>query len=621
MSRSLAPRAAVLAAVLAAPAVAQYVAADHQNPPLLGVDDAEFTPDGRLVVARDNTQSTSAVFYDAATGAQLAYHLGSGGAFSGPCQDGVVCTDDHAVVIGSRAMFFDLNNLPAGPFAVHPYVETARDVALTPDGTTVAVRSGQALNLYDLASGAVLATHPGSAPDYQPFEFEVDSVVVTDEHAVFTSEVGGNTRVTIFDLFPPSGPPAVVFETTASSDQQGPPHDLCLTPDGRFAAVRSDSQIGLYGLSQAASTQLWLHTVGNGDGFGGSAMDSVVATNSMVATISRRVTAGIGARVDVYELPGGNNFNRLVAGDPHDLELTPNGERLLVRTSRRVFLFDVANPSALLPPLDEVKLGSNVTGFGAGLDSLAVNADRVLAIARKDNQTRVRVYDISADALDVRLFDKWDERPVDVAITPDGEHGVVTGVTGALVIDLRLNEIVLDHDPHTGGNVPWCDGVAVTDDQAFAFGAVCCPDVAGGGWLSAVDLFSRAESYCPTNPNSTGLAGRLVATGSSRAAANDLTLNALQLPGGEFGQFVYGDGQQHKPFGDGFVCVKGQVARFPVQQIAGAGTLQLAVDNQGLPPGGGALLPGSTWNFQLVHRDTASPGGFNLTDAVSVLFE
>ena len=45
-------------------------------------------------------------------------------------------------------------------------------------------------------------------------------------------------------------------------------------------------------------------------------------------------------------------------------------------------------------------------------------------------------------------------------ITPNGNHGLVTGETAALVIDLRLNLAVLEHDPHSGGTVPWCDGVA-----------------------------------------------------------------------------------------------------------------------------------------------------------------
>ena len=65
-----------------------------------------------------------------------------------------------------------------------------------------------------------------------------------------------------------------------------------------------------------------------------------------------------------------------------------------------------------------------------------------------------------------------------------------------------------------------------------------------------------------------------------------------------------------------------QVARFPVQVVGGDGRVQLAVDNAGLPFGGGDLIPGTTWNFQFVYRDTASPTApFNLTDAVSVLFE
>ena len=38
---------------------------------------------------------------------------------------------------------------------------------------------------------------------------------------------------------------------------------------------------------------------------------------------------------------------------------------------------------------------------------------------------------------------------------------------------------------------------------------------------------------------------------------------------------------------------------------------------------GGAVTAGTTWNFQVLYRDPAGPGGngFNTTDAVSIAFE
>lgn len=190
---------------LAVPASAQYVVGDDLD--LLGVDDAEFTPNGRLIVARDNTEETSCMIYDAKTGARLLYHTSSAGfLYGGPCEDAVVCTNTNAVVIGTAAMFLDLTSPTSPPFAEHNVGPTARDIALTPDGTTVAIRGTHEMFVFDMASGALLASAPGAAPGWAPTAFQVDSVVADDDHAVFTSYSAlGDTRVTIFDLHPTGG--------------------------------------------------------------------------------------------------------------------------------------------------------------------------------------------------------------------------------------------------------------------------------------------------------------------------------------------------------------------------------------------------------------------------------
>ncbi len=611
----------------AVPAAAQYVLAEYSNyPTLIGVDDAEFTPDGRFLVVRDNTQETSALIYDGKTGAELLrYQSQAGSVFGGPCEDAVVVNDDYGVVIGTAAMFFDLNNLTGTPYAEYDVGPTARDLAMTPDGRYVAVRGESDMFVFDLPNGLQLLKVPGMAPPWMPTAFSVDSVVATDSHAVFTSYTPqGNTRVTIVDLNAAGGP-QVVFETTVADDQNGVPHDIAATPDGRFVAVRSDTQVGLYALSGTSSHQVWLHGMANGMStpFGGSAMDSLVATNTMVATISRRQSgSNWGAQIDAWRIQNNDSFWNLLDGDPHDLDLTPDGNRLVIRTHNRLYLFDVSNLAGnpLIQPLDEEVLTGNWTSWNAGLDSLAVTQDRVLAISRQDNKSKVRVYDISSDTFDKVFGTQMGEPATDVAITPNGQRAVVTGLTAGMVIDLRLNKVVLDYDPVSGGIVPWCDGVAVNDEVAAVFGAICCTSAAFDGWLGFFDLFSRAENYCVSYPNSTGLAGRLVATGSSRVVDNDLTLQAYDLPPGNIGRFLYGDQKQHLPYGSGLLCVTGQLARFPVQNIGPAGRAVLTVDNTNLPVGGGLLLPGTTWNFQFAFRDTAG-GTSNLTDAVSVLFE
>ena len=610
---------------LHAPASAQYLQGYDLD--TLGVDDAEFTPNGRLVVARDNTEETACMIYDAKTGQRLLYHISTAGLpWGGPCEDAVVCTDTNAVVIGTAAMFLDLTQPTMPPIAEHDVGPDARDIALSPDGTMVAVRGTSSMFLFDMASGALLVSVPAPAPIWVAGAFEVDSVVMDDDHAVFTSYTPmGDCRVHVFDLHPTGGgPPALVFQTSGANDQSGTPHDIEMTPDGQHAIVRSDYEVGLYSLNGASSGQAWVSGVWGGfqQSFGGSAMDSLVCTNDFVASISRRPIANPGAQVDVWELPTGTQHYDILLGDPHDLALTPDGDRLLVRTHRSLYMYDTTSfGGPLMFPLAQQGLTGNWTSWNAGLDSLSVTAERVLAISRVDNESKVRVYDITGDTFEKVFGTKIPEEATDVAITPSQDHAIVSGISSVLVVDLRLDKEILYDNMLSQGTFPWCDGVAVTDDHAAVFGALCCDSVAFGGWITIVDLFSRSENYCVTNPNSTGADGQIVATGSSRYGENDLTLTAKNLPAGEFGQFVYGSQTQQVPYSDGFVCVSGQVARFPVQVIGGAGRAQLGVDNQMLPPGGGALFPGSTWHFQFVHRDTAGGGGFNFTDGVSVLFE
>ena len=56
--------------------------------------------------------------------------------------------------------------------------------------------------------------------------------------------------------------------------------------------------------------------------------------------------------------------------------------------------------------------------------------------------------------------------------------------------------------------------------------------------------------------------------------------------------------------------------------VASGGELTLAVDFTAPPTSSGAILAGSTWNFQAWYRDVPAGGaGWNLSDAVSVTFD
>jgi hypothetical protein len=130
-------------------------------------------------------------------------------------------------------------------------------------------------------------------------------------------------------------------------------------------------------------------------------------------------------------------------------------------------------------------------------------------------------------------------------------------------------------------------------------------------------------SYCTAAPNSTGQGAMIAASGTSSIANNNLVLDAQPIAPSQPGIFFYGPNETEVPFGNGFLCIAGQVWRLPVSTADATGQLQWALDLT-MPPansGGGEIIAGATWKFQAWYRDPAAGGAFfNLSDGVSVLF-
>jgi len=128
--------------------------------------------------------------------------------------------------------------------------------------------------------------------------------------------------------------------------------------------------------------------------------------------------------------------------------------------------------------------------------------------------------------------------------------------------------------------------------------------------------------YCIAAPNSTGAGATISIQGSSNVLTDDLVLVASQCPASEPGLFFYGTGRVSTPFGDGYRCVGGTVFRLgPFAFSDAGGQVTYAVDYDSLHPGG-ALAPGSSWDFQFWYRDPAGMGGssFNTTNAMTLQF-
>ena len=609
---------------------------------LLGVDDAAITPDGNHIVVRDNTLFSTARVYDAHTGAELAqYHSTSGFTLAGVAVDAVAVTNSRAVVIGSDCQIIDLSTPGTSLLAAADVGWRPRDLEITPDGTMVAIRGGfqtgslanGGLYVFDLATATQLAQAPGEPttwPSGGPGEFDVDSVSVTNNHAAFLSVVGQtSTRVTIMDLHPSGGgAPDVAYETGTGTDLDllGIPHDLAITPDGKYVAVRSGMAVGLFRLDGPNTHLVWMHRLHGSPGpFGASAMDSVEVTNDRIATISRFSNGFFGAQVDIFDIAG-HQVHEVIDGDPHDLAITPSGGKLLVRTHTHLYMYNLANLGGgdNIHYISRRPQLSTHTSYGAGYDSILVTEDKAVSVARVDETATIKFFDIRNHDLQLLANYTMPARPVDVTITPSGGKVVISGFSRVEVYDFETYAQLLAYVSNPGGGYPWCDGVVANDQTAIAMGSTFngpAGSQAAGGWLTIVDLFDQPSVYCNSNANSTGDVGQLYATGSASVASNNLHLVAHDLPKARFGVFLLGDGQVNTPFGNGVLCVGGQASSFPIQTIGSNRMAELSVDSMNLPTGSPALTVGGSANFQFLFRDTqAGPGQMNSTGGLQVLF-
>ena len=166
-------------------------------------------------------------------------------------------------------------------------------------------------------------------------------------------------------------------------------------------------------------------------------------------------------------------------------------------------------------------------------------------------------------------------------------------------------------------------GLRFLDDPATPDqGAGTAPIVDLGPYEFACEC-DGYETYCAALPNSSGLPASISASGSTSLVANSLVLHASGGPPNKNGLFFYGPLQTSLPWGDGIRCVGGSLFRLPLVTLDASGAVSFPLD-VGQPPasgGPGALLEGSTWNFQLFFRDPAGGlAGWNTTDALSVAF-
>lgn len=140
-------------------------------------------------------------------------------------------------------------------------------------------------------------------------------------------------------------------------------------------------------------------------------------------------------------------------------------------------------------------------------------------------------------------------------------------------------------------------------------------------------------TYCsPAENNTTGVPGRMFATGGASVASNNLTLRVQDLPQNEFGIFInsLSPGFVANPNNSqGNLCVIGAIGRYnaadELQNSGSTGAFELTLDltQTPTPLGTVSILAGETWYFQCWYRDFLAGQGptSNFTDAIEIPFQ
>ncbi|MDP6520579.1 MAG: hypothetical protein QF599_00705 [Planctomycetota bacterium] len=132
------------------------------------------------------------------------------------------------------------------------------------------------------------------------------------------------------------------------------------------------------------------------------------------------------------------------------------------------------------------------------------------------------------------------------------------------------------------------------------------------------------QEFCSSTPNSSGQAAVMAASGSTGVAADDLVLEVSGIPN-QMGIFFYGTARQNGgagvPFGNGLLCVGGQIFRLLPPYLGSFQAASRALDIAHPPQASGQVTAGSTWHFQAWYRDPLAGGAsFDLSDGLTVVF-
>ncbi len=167
----------------------------------------------------------------------------------------------------------------------------------------------------------------------------------------------------------------------------------------------------------------------------------------------------------------------------------------------------------------------------------------------------------------------------------------------------------------------WSFGGSMSADGRFIGFSSLGTNLVTGDTNGSNDAFVRRCSatgtkYCAANPNSTGRPAELEVACAGNGAEGDLSVAVIGVPDG-IGWMVHGANRVQIPFGDGYRCTGGDVARGAVTQSFQYRVVYTYDDAD--PKHSLSAYVATTRNFQYWFRDVHAGGSFNTSDASSTL--
>jgi glucose/arabinose dehydrogenase len=431
--------------------------------------------------------------------------------------------------------------------------------------------------------------------------------------------------------------------------------------DGGHTSATQTTILDMSGESQGQSHQistLTIHPDGrlfchNGDGFNSGTAQNLNSYRGKILRMELDGSAptsnpfydasnGINSRDYSYGYGVRNPFGgtrRALDGMQYIVENGPSVDRLTRLVSGRNYLWNGSDASMMnfaihtwAPATGPVNIAfiqpETFGGSGFPADKMdhafVTESGSTYAIGPQFERKRISEYIIDANgvlvAAEIPFVDYIGVGRSTVAALaagPDGlyfsdlyaDDGTQPHDVGAKIMRVRWHEPLVD-----------CNGNGAADSCDIASGN--SPDGDSNGVPDECQC--TGANFCTSDPNSTGQAALMSASGCNSVATDNLVLEAGPVPVGENGLFYYGPNELGLTFGNGTRCVggpPGQIFRlFPILTSTPGGTFTRGLNISGLPTGG-EIDPGTTWKFQAWFRDPSGGGaGFDLSDGLSVTF-